>query len=404
MKQSNACGIYKKGEKVRVVIWSNEKTGDSVLLKVYSDFSKKLTQKRLTFNGDSLVVFEKVMTHPESMIFEVTCKSETSSIGLVVNPEKFKIGLKPPKDFKGYWYDQKKMLKALPMKVKKDTIGDTINGYACFDTEINCVGPKSARGYFAKPQFAKPKSLPIVIYFHAAGVAGNWCRSEPGNALRYAKMGKGALCFDLNAHGMLNGQPEAYYQNLENGDLKNYTKFGLESRDDYYFRAMYLRLLRTIDFMTAQPEWDGKRILVIGESQGGGQALAAAGLDKRVTAVIATVPAICNLSAGFVGQKESWPYPVSSKIAIEKLKLTVPYFDAANLIKDSKATLVVEIGLIDKTCPSANVYSAINQSKGKKIILAVPYRGHHMTQPVFKTLWDNTVKKTKDDFLSVYLK
>ena len=38
------------------------------------------------------------------------------------------------------------------------------------------------------------------------------------NALTYAKIG--TLCFDLNAHGMLNNQPESYYTNLENGELK----------------------------------------------------------------------------------------------------------------------------------------------------------------------------------------
>jgi len=82
------------------------------------------------------------------------------------------------------------------------------------------------RGYFARPESAIVKSLPIVLIV----------------------------------------QP---YQ-------------GMESRSDFYFRGMYLRLIRTLDFLASQPEWDGKRILVIGESQGGGQALAAAGLDKEL--------------------------------------------------------------------------------------------------------------------------
>lgn len=85
-------------------------------------------------------------------------------------------------------------------------------------------------------------------------------------------MGKGALSFDLNAHGMLNGQPDAYYDSLQNTVLKNYAYIGLENKKDNYFRGMYLRLIRTLDFLTKQPEWDGKRILVIGQSQGGGQA------------------------------------------------------------------------------------------------------------------------------------
>jgi cephalosporin-C deacetylase len=66
---------------------------------------------------------------------------------------------------------------------------------------------------------------------------------------------------------MLNGQPDEYNNNLETGELKDYYMIGLESREQIYFRGMYLRLLRTIEFLTRQPEWDRKRILVIGESQ-----------------------------------------------------------------------------------------------------------------------------------------
>ena len=128
----------------------------------------------------------------------------------------------------------------MPFEVKAyDVNGNgTEKGYSCADIEINCPGPKPARGYFAKPEHAAAKSLPAVLLVHAAGVKGSWCRSEPGNALNYAR--KGALCFDLNAHGMLNGQPESYYAGLEEGELKNYFLKGMTDRDEYYFRGMYL--------------------------------------------------------------------------------------------------------------------------------------------------------------------
>lgn len=187
--------------------------------------------------------------------------------------------------------------------------------------ELNSTAPKPARGYFAKPENAKLCMLLIVIYFHAAGIKGNCCRSEPVNAMRYAKMGKGALCFDLNAHGMLNGQPESYYVDLEDNELKNYPQICAENKEQSYFMGMYLRLLRTIDYMTQQPEWDGKRILVLGESQGGGQSLIAAGLDKRVSAVVATVPAMCDWGGTLVGRKGSWSYLFSTANNREKCLL-----------------------------------------------------------------------------------
>ena len=64
--------------------------------------------------------------------------------------------------------------------------------------------------------------------------------------------------------------------------------------------------MRTLDFLTSQPEWDGKRILVLGESQGGGQSLAAAGLDHRVSAVVATVPAMSDFVSHFENRITSY--------------------------------------------------------------------------------------------------
>jgi cephalosporin-C deacetylase-like acetyl esterase len=203
---------------------------------------------------------------------------------------------------------------------------------------------------------------------------------------------------------MLNGQSEEYYANLENGELKNYFLQGLESKNDIYFKGMYLRLIRTLDFLTSQPEWDGKRILVIGESQGGGQALVAAGIDKRVSAVVATVPAMCDWGGTLVGRKGGWPQPFESKGNMDKMQATLPYFDAAHFLKGSKAIILAEIGLIDVTCPSTSVYAAINQANGKKTIFTVPYRQHHAPANYQKELWEKTVNKHREDFISDYLK
>jgi cephalosporin-C deacetylase-like acetyl esterase len=203
---------------------------------------------------------------------------------------------------------------------------------------------------------------------------------------------------------MLNGQPYDYYNLLNDGELKDYPKQGLDNKSKMYFRGMYLRIIRTLDFLTSQPEWDGKRILVIGESQGGGQALAAAGLDHRVSAIVATVPAMCDWGGFVVGRRDSWPYPYSSSYDKYQILNILPYFDVVHLLKGSKATLVTEIGLIDQSCLSTAVYAAINQAEGTKILYNVPYRAHHLTQEAYKEIWLKNVSKPKDDFISNYLK
>lgn len=403
-KQTNESGVYKRGQKINIMALTPNHKGDSIKIRILINNRQEFSRKETKLEGDSLQVFEGSFGEPCSIIIEAKMKTESSSIGLIVEPEKIKPGVKSPQDFDTFWKDQKKALKALPMEVKSNSVSDLQieKGYDCADVEINCLGPRPARGYFAKPQNAALKSLPIVIFLHAAGVKSSWCQSEPQTALKYARLG--ALGFDLNAHGMLNGQADSYYNDLEKGELRNYADQGLTSREDCYFLGMYLRLMRTIDFLTKQPEWDGKRIMVIGQSQGGGQALAAAGLDKRVSAVVAILPAMCDWGGKLDRRQGGWPQPFEKKNDKDALIKVLSYFDNAHLLKGTKATIVAEIGLIDMTCPSTSVFAAINQAKGKKIIYTVPYRAHENPQKEWVKKWEEAINTPRETFIQNYLK
>jgi cephalosporin-C deacetylase len=401
--QSHENGIYHSGDRARVVLSIKDKSTQVVTLKIQHNFSSYTTEQK-NYSGDSLVVFDQIVSEPITLVWEARTKTDSGWIGLIVNPESYQPGTKRPTDLESFWNKQKKDLRALPIQLISKPAPNTDPAYQCLDLEINCTSPKPVRGYFAMPTNAAKKSLPIVINFHSAGVSGDWCKSKPEIAIRYARMGKGALVFDLNAHGMLNGQPQSYYDSLDKGELYRYAQIGITNKNESYFLGMYQRLLRTIDYLTSLPEWDGKRILVIGESQGGGQSLVAAGLDKRVTAAVVTVPAMCDWGGTLVGRKGSWPYLFENKLDRSVLEANLPYFDAAHLLKGSTATIVAEIGLIDQTCPSSALYAALNQTKGKNIILTAPYRAHHFTQSAYKSIWEQTVNKVKQDFISGYLR
>ncbi|HPF52237.1 MAG TPA: acetylxylan esterase [Draconibacterium sp.] len=402
--QSNPGGIYNKGEKIEVVLQTHDLSVDSILIKTDRNYANAAPWETIENPRGELVLFNGSYKEPTAIVVSVKVGDKITSTGLVVAPENFKPATKRPKDFDKFWKAEKKALRKLPMELHRTPVEEADPGFVCYDMEINCTGPKPAWGYFAKPVNAKKGTLPIVLYVHAAGVNGDWCLSKPETALEYAKKGNGVLAFDLNAHGMLNGQPQKYYDDLQNGELRNYWEFGAENREENYFRGMYLRLLRTLDFLCSQPEWDGKRILVIGESQGGGQALAAAGLDHRVTAAIATVPAMCDFGRKLRGETGGWPNPFTFQKDEKKMLATYPYFDDAHLLKGSKAKLITEIGLIDYTCPSSGIFAAINQNKGKKVTMVTTYRGHHLDQKEFQEDWEERIYKTKMQFIENYLK
>ena len=47
--------------------------------------------------------------------------------------------------------------------------------------------------------------------------------------------------------------------NAFNGRENGYLTNGLDSRDNYYMKRVYLTCVRAIDFLISLPEWDGKK-------------------------------------------------------------------------------------------------------------------------------------------------
>ena len=402
--------IYNKGEKVIISCNMNGTPKDSMLLRVSVNNNPAEQFKVLPSRGNS-VILERSYEQTCAVSIELQGGQwQSEGVGFVVAPEGFKAGYDEPDDLMDYWNNLKRQLKKLPMQVTTKQLEvpqQYRDGYECQDIEINCLGPAPVRAYMAKPKNARKKSLPIIILCRAAGVSGDWCRCQVGECVSNAAKGsKGALSLDLNAHGMLNGQSTEYYQGLENGMLRNYYEYNVADRETYYFKGMYLRLLRAIEFMTRQPEWDGKRILVIGESQGGGQAVAAAGLDNRVSAVVLNVPAMQDFGGARAGRRSGWPQPIENHrdIASDMIDNVLPYFDGAQLIKHSKAEIYCEMGMIDTTCPPSGVWSSLNNAKGKKTINCVPFRTHAWPSGQYRAEWDEKYYYPRLEFIDNYLK
>lgn len=406
---NNPSGIYKKGEKAIVTCHMDTMRNDSLTIRI-SENNNKISERRILANKADFIVYEQSYNENCAVMVEITqADGKMSGAGFVVAPEEFKSGYTEPADLMEYWDNQKALLKALPMQVQTRILDvpEWAQGkYECKDIEINCLGPAPVRGYVAKPVGAKDKSLPIIIMCRAAGVKGDWCRCQVGECVSNAALGNGALSLDLNAHGYLNGQPDEYYIMLEDGMLKDYFEHNAYDRETYYFKGMYLRLLRAIEYMTQQPEWDGKRIIIIGESQGGGQAAAAAGLDNRVSAVALNVPAMQDLGGTRAGRRGGWPHPIENHpdLSQEMLDATLPYFDGSLLLAHSNAEIYCEIGLIDTTCPPSAVWSSLNAAKGKKTVKCVPYRTHAWPEGYWRPLWEKDYLKPRTEFIANYLK
>ena len=297
----------------------------------------------------------------------------TATAGAGIDPLGIKPSLGVPADFDAFWAAQKARLEAVPMKPALTPVKSPIAEIECFDVQIPCVPPRPVSGYFARPAGAAPKSLPAILHVQGAGVRSSNLGSAAGWAKQYQ-----ALSMDINAHGIPNGKPEQYYKDLSAGLLNDYRAVGREDREKCYFLGMFLRMQRALDFLTGQPQWDGKILIVEGSSQGGGQSLAAAGLDPRVTMIAAGVPAICDHSGKVVGRINGWPKLVPDKDGKPDPQIlqVARYFDCMNFATRARAEAILSVGFIDGTCPPSSVYAAYNNLPGKKQIVNKPLMTH----------------------------
>ena len=112
---------------------------------------------------------------------------------------------------------------------------------------------------------------------------------------------------------------------------------------------------------------------------------------------------MCDWGGPDVKKRAGWPQPFMQNGDKQKMLNTLPYFDAAHLLKNSKATIFSEIGFLDTTCPSVSIYAAINQAKGNKKIIGVPYRGHQLYQKQFQKKWVENVYNPRINFIEEFL-
>jgi len=69
---------------------------------------------------------------------------------------------------------------------------------------------------------------------------------------------------------------------------------GITARETYYYRRLFTDAARAVDAARTLPAVDPARVAVVGGSQGGASALAAAALVPDVAAVGARVPFLCD--------------------------------------------------------------------------------------------------------------
>ena len=386
-KPDRATGIYAKGEEITfsILVTEDKKpvSGVKLVCELVYDGGSRSTKEFVTDGKPCEIRARRDdpgWVYVTGKLFDADGKEikikegSSDGVGALVSPEELRGGPEPA-DFDDFWKAQRAMLDKVPVKASREAVSSR-EGFDAYDVKVDCAGPKPVSGYLTIPKGAAPKSCPVVVSFHGAGVR------SAGKAFR-----PGAISFDVNAHGIANGQVPAFYNELANGELRGYSHQHKTSREEFYFRNVYLRVMRALDYVKTLPEWDGKRLIVVGGSQGGAQAIVAAALDHDVTLCVAGVPALSDHfgSMSTPPHRPGWPRlfivqdgkPTPQQEAVARASA---YYDNVFFAKRIQCDTYMSTGFNDASCSPVGVWIACHNLpvKSRKGFTITP-NGNHRT-------------------------
>lgn len=243
------------------------------------------------------------------------------------------------------------------------------------------VGPGSRTtriyGVLSVPRGAGP--FPAVLQVPGAGVRGY--KGTPELAA------KGFITLQIGIHGIPVDLPDELYEQLNFGALEGYNRFNLDNPATYYYRRVYLGVLRALDYLAQHPKWNGKHLVAQGGSQGGQLAIMASALDPRVSLTIASYPAYSDVTAYLHGRAGGWPGlfrknadGVRQDLPVEPKVATSAYYDTVNFARRLRAPVLYYAGYNDMVTPPTSTFAVYNVIPAARSLVVEPQQAHFTSQ------------------------
>ncbi|MGV8831236.1 MAG: acetylxylan esterase [Devosia sp.] len=282
-----------------------------------------------------------------------------------------------PGDFSAFWESTIAEARALGGAVSVEPVATTLKAVEAFDVTFPGFGGHPIKGWLVLPTQRSGK-LPLVVQY--LGYGGG--RSFPHELLHWAASGYAYFRMDTRGQGSgwstgATGDPVGSTASLPGVMTK-----GILDKNDYYYRRLFTDGVRAIDALVGLELVDADKIAVCGGSQGGGIALAVAGIDPRVKAVMPDVPFLCDYPRA-VARAVRDPYGEIVRFLAQhrdkksQVFETLRYFDGVCFARQAKAAALFSVALMDDICPPSTVYGAFNAYAGHdKSIIEYEFNNH----------------------------
>jgi cephalosporin-C deacetylase len=281
-------------------------------------------------------------------------------------------------DFDLFWDNAKALSNQKPLHAQVSLVQDhPLKSISIYDVVFDGADGTPIHGWYVTPKGEhQPGSLPVLVKYH--GYSGN--RGYPNELLQWASMGMAALAIDVRGQGGLTPDRAEYPQ----GGIPGWMTLGILDPASYYYKQVYLDCIRALDFVCSREEVDASRIVVYGGSQGGGLALATAGLDSRPKLALPVFPFLSHFrrsveihaSGPYVEIKNWFRRYDPEHRQEEQVYRTLSYFDGMNMASRIKARTLMAITLQDITCPPSTCFAAYNHLAGPKEVRLYHDYGH----------------------------
>ena len=317
---------------------------------------------------------------------KMTCSVEgkrfENHIKIGWSPEKLTPYTQMPKDFEAFWKqvldEQKKASELKPIVTPAPAYSN--EKVDCYLVKLNggfAEAPHCIYGYLSIPK--REGKFPVLVSPPGAGVK----YMDPMKTQFYASEGN-IIRLELEIHGINPSISVEDYKDISrsfgdhtgNGYLAN----GIQSRETYYMKKVYACLVRAVDYLTSLEQWDGKNVLIQGNSQGAALSIVLAALDPRITAIAIAHPALSDM-AGYAETGSTGGYPHFNRY-YKEVKLdrqtieTLSYYDVVNFARLVKCPVYMTWGYNDNTCPPTTSWIVWNTLTCEKESYITPINEH----------------------------
>lgn len=286
--------------------------------------------------------------------------------------------VREPADFDAFWTATLAESRAVAGDVVVERVATPLTHLEAYDVTFPGFAGDPVKAWLVLPAEARGP-LPAIVEYNGYGGG----RGLPFERLAWAASGYAHLFMDTRGQGSGWGAGGDTPDPHGSGPATpGFLTRGIDSPETYYYRRVFTDAVRAIDAVRSLDVVDASRVSVVGGSQGGGIALAAAGLVDGLVAAMPDVPFLCHFERA-VGLTAEHPYQeVVQYLSVhrgaeDRVFDTLSYFDGVTFARRATAASLFSVALLDPVCPPSTVFAAFNHYSGADKAIEVYRHNKH---------------------------